>query len=151
MMMKSVTVSRGVASTLEVSCTHSIFPRPSFRIRMLSSLHLSILAKFGALCSSRIIKRTLSLLAAADSTEIDTTVTVTSDDTVIEVEGHDATSTLEAAREAAEDAGILDEGLIQEPEYIKSVVHGGLDISLTSLGVVASAAGGDAKTRKSLS
>lgn len=32
-------------------------------------------------------------------------------------------------------------------EYLKSVVYGGLDVSLISLGVVASAAGGDAKTR----
>lgn len=94
---------------------------------------------------------TPSLLAAADSTEVDTTVTVTSDDMVIEVEGTDVTSTLAAARAAAEDAGMMDEQLIQEPEYLKSIVFGGLDVSLTSLGVVASAAGGDAKTRKSLS
>lgn len=33
-------------------------------------------------------------------------------------------------------------------EYLKSIVHGGLDVTLFSLGVVASGAGGDAKTRK---
>ncbi|CAM6086243.1 unnamed protein product [Calypogeia fissa] len=31
-------------------------------------------------------------------------------------------------------------------EYLKSIVHGGLDVTLVSLGVVASGAGGDAKT-----
>lgn len=93
---------------------------------------------------------TQSLLAAADSTEVDTTVTVTFDDTVIEVEGADAASTLAAATAAAEDAGMMDGQLTQEPEYLKSIVYGGLDVSLTSLGVIASAAGGDVKTRKCL-
>lgn len=92
----------------------------------------------------------LSLLSAADSTQVDTTVTVTLDDTVIEVEGTDAASTIAAATAAAEDAGMMDGELSLEPEYLKSIVYGGLDVSLTSLGVVASAAGGDAKTRKFL-
>jgi hypothetical protein len=35
-------------------------------------------------------------------------------------------------------------------EYLKSIVHGGLDVTLVSLGVVASAAGVDAKTSKYL-
>jgi hypothetical protein len=35
-------------------------------------------------------------------------------------------------------------------DYLKSIVHGGLDVTLVSLGLVASAAGGDAKTSKYL-
>jgi hypothetical protein len=81
---------------------------------------------------------------------VGTTVTVSTDDTVIQVEGTDATSTLEAATQAAEDAGMLMEEPAQEGGYLKSIVYGGLDVSLTSLGVVAAAAGGDAKTRNIL-
>lgn len=84
----------------------------------------------------------------AETTEtVGTTVTVSTDETVIQVEGTDVTSALEVATQAAEDAGMV----MEEREgggYLKSIVYGGLDVSLTSLGVVAAAAGGDAKTRK---
>nr|PNR28953.1 hypothetical protein PHYPA_027645 [Physcomitrium patens] len=85
-----------------------------------------------------------------EETHRDTTVTVTTDHTVIEVEGTDATSTLLAATRAAEDAGMMVDSLLQPPQYLKSIVYGGLDVSLTSLGVIAAAAGGDAKTRNVL-
>ena len=90
--------------------------------------------------------QTTELPTDVSTDETETTVTVTTDDTVLEVEGRDAEETLLAAREAAEDAGMVMHETTS-PEYLKSIVYGGLDVSLTSLGVVASAAGGDAKTR----
>lgn len=92
-----------------------------------------------------------SLSDPSEETHRDTTVTMTTDHTVIEVEGTDATSTLLAATRAAEDAGMKVDSLLQPPQYLKSIVYGGLDVSLTSLGVIAAAAGGDAKTSESLS
>lgn len=80
----------------------------------------------------------------------ETTVTVETDHAVIDLDGTDAASTLLAATRAAEDAGLMDESRYQDPEYLKSIVYGGLDVSLTSLGVIASGAGGDAKTSESL-
>ncbi len=83
------------------------------------------------------------------SDETMTSVIMTTDESVIEVHGSDAPSTLEAATAAAEDLGMmtLTSTVSKVQEYLKSVVYGGLDVSLISLGVVASAAGGDAKTR----
>jgi hypothetical protein len=74
---------------------------------------------------------------------------MTTDESVIEVHGSDAPSTLEAVTAAAEDLGMmtLTSTGSKVQEYLKSVVYGGLDVSLISLGIVASAAGGDAKTR----
>ncbi|CAM6019688.1 unnamed protein product [Sphagnum balticum] len=83
------------------------------------------------------------------SDETTTSVIMTTDESVIEVHGSDAPSTLEAVTAAAEDLGMmtLTSTGSKVQEYLKSVVYGGLDVSLISLGVVASAAGGDAKTR----
>ena len=153
MMKKRATVSRGVVAIIEVNYFQKLHLDISLAIISNQDSMFSVFkhqAKFGALCGSWIMQLTLSRLVATDMTEIDTIVTVAADDTVIEVEGTDAASTLAAARAAAEDAGLMDGEFIQEPEYLKSIVYGGLDVSLTSLGVVASAAGGDAKTRKSL-
>ncbi len=83
------------------------------------------------------------------SDETPTSVIMTTDQLVIQVDGSNAPSTLEAVTAAAEGLGIMTLTLTgsKVQEYLKSVVYGGLDVSLISLGVVASAAGGDAKTR----
>ncbi len=83
------------------------------------------------------------------SDETTTSVIITTDELVIEVDGSDAPSTLKAATDAAEHIGMmtLTSTVSKVQEYLKSVVYGGLDVSLISLGIVASAAGGDAKTR----
>jgi hypothetical protein len=71
---------------------------------------------------------------SASIPEVYETTSVTT--TVIQV--HDAPPMPEAVTAAT---------VSKVQEYLKSVVYGGLDVSLISLGVVASAAGGDAKTR----
>jgi hypothetical protein len=83
------------------------------------------------------------------SDETTTSVTMTTYESVIEVHGIDAPSTLKAVTAAAEDSGMMSptSTVSKVQEYLKSVVYGGLDVSLISLGIVASAAGGDAKTR----
>ena len=78
-----------------------------------------------------------------------TAVRVTTDNTVIEVQGGAAAETLQAATAAAEEVGMVAEAEVSQG-YLKSIVYGGLEVSLTSLGVVASAAGGGAKTRNAL-
>jgi hypothetical protein len=91
----------------------------------------------------------ISTIISDVSDETTTSVIMTRDTSVIEVHGSDAPSTLEAVTAAAEDLGImtLTSTVSKVQEYLKSVVYGGLDVSLISLGIVASAAGGDAKTR----
>lgn len=75
----------------------------------------------------------------------DTAVEIDRTETLVAVQG--ATSAQAAAEAIAIAQGqSLSGGDPASSGYLKSVVHGGLDVTLFSLGVVASGAGGDAKT-----
>lgn len=87
----------------------------------------------------------------SQNTEISTNVTVSPVETAIEVERIDDAQTSDVVTTVPDLARITVAQLpatkiVSEWDILKSVVYGGLAVSLTSLGVVSSAAGGEAKT-----
>lgn len=87
----------------------------------------------------------------SQNTEISTNVSVSPVETAIEVECIDDSQTSNAvttvpdlARTAV--AQLPATKIVSEWDILKSIVYGGLAVSLTSLGVVSSAAGGEVKT-----
>lgn len=87
----------------------------------------------------------------SESTENSTDVTVSPVQTVVEIGPIDdprpsdvATAVSDLARSTS--AQLPATKIVTEWDIVKSIVYGGLTVSLTSLGVVSSAAGGEAKT-----
>lgn len=87
----------------------------------------------------------------SQNTEISTNVTVSPVETAIEVECIDDSQTSDVVTTVPDlarttVAQLPATKIVSEWDILKSVVYGGLAVSLTSLGVVSSAAGGEAKT-----
>lgn len=101
--------------------------------------------------SSRLLDKQDLAPLHSESTEISTDVTVSPVQTVVEVGPIDdsqpsdvATAVSDLARSTS--AQLPAAKIATEWDILKSIVYGGLTVSLTSLGVVSSAAGGEAKT-----
>jgi hypothetical protein len=104
--------------------------------------------------SSRLLEKHDLAPLHSENTEISTDVTVSPVQTVIEVQPIDGSQTSDVATtvsDLARTAGaqLPTTTIVTEWDILKSIVYGGLTVSLTSLGVVSSAAGGEAKTCKS--
>lgn len=101
--------------------------------------------------SSRLLEKHDLAPLHSENTEISTDVTVSPVQTVIEVQPIDGSQTSDVATtvsDLARTAGaqLPTTTIVTEWDILKSIVYGGLTVSLTSLGVVSSAAGGEAKT-----